>query len=385
MNQYALSTRLRPRRFSATRFLICLLSSAAIIGAIGINAYEKYFPQSTLVYETNNAKSVFAASDKDSLSMLKYYVENFSQDKSYNTPNESEENSAQEPSSPVPEAAQDNTNNSSGGIEPGHLKILSKDLSGNPGSKILLKNETGYSPDIQNLLQSSYPVSTSFQSSKASSSEENPVVLIIHTHGTEGYADEDAVSLNANNMPRSRDIENNVVAVGAVLAQKLVSNGIPTVHCQIMHDEQSYLEAYTKAKETILYYISKYPSIKYVFDIHRDAIINSNNEVIKGTADISGMPTAQIMFVVGTNENGADHPNWTTNLTVAVKAQYRLNQKYANIARPINLRGPSFNEQYTPGSLLIEIGSCGNTLTEAKNAALLLGDTLSELILGKIE
>ena len=50
--------------------------------------------------------------------------------------------------------------------------------------------------------------------------------------------------------------------------------------------------------------------------------------------------------------------------------------------RSIALRGASYNEQYTNGSLLIELGTDGNTLSHAKYSARLLGKALAELIKG---
>ena len=89
------------------------------------------------------------------------------------------------------------------------------------------------------------------------------------------------------------------------------------------------------------------------------------------------------MTVVGTDELGANHPNWTQNLNLAVKLQYLLNSDYKDFARPINLRGAGFNEQYPSGSLILEIGSCTNTLSEAKTAGKLTADCLAKIILGQ--
>ena len=86
------------------------------------------------------------------------------------------------------------------------------------------------------------------------------------------------------------------------------------------------------------------------------------------------------MLVVGTNEKGADHPDWETNFTVATHLQSKLTATYDNFARPINIRGASFNEQFTGGSLLIEIGSAANSLSEAKAAAKYLTLAIIETI-----
>ena len=88
------------------------------------------------------------------------------------------------------------------------------------------------------------------------------------------------------------------------------------------------------------------------------------------------------MLVVGTDEAGANHPDWEKNLTVAVHIQQYLTQQYTDFARPINIRSATFNEQYTAGSLLLEIGSFGNTLEEAKRAARHLGYAMADIITG---
>jgi hypothetical protein len=50
--------------------------------------------------------------------------------------------------------------------------------------------------------------------------------------------------------------------------------------------------------------------------------------------------------------------------------------------RSIDLRSASFNEQYTKGSLLLEVGSCANTLEEAKISADIFADALIREIIG---
>ena len=86
------------------------------------------------------------------------------------------------------------------------------------------------------------------------------------------------------------------------------------------------------------------------------------------------------MLVVGTNEGGAAHPNWRNNLTVAVRLQQTMNEMYPTLARPINLRTAAFNQMLTSGSMIIEVGSCGNTIEEAQNAAEMVADCLARTI-----
>ena len=269
-------------------------------------------------------------------------------------------------------------------VTEGEYAIVTADLSGNPEKgELLMSNQTNYSPDLYALLEArnaSDDVNAVFAGSTGISSTE-PLVLILHTHGTEGYAEIGVSSYPENDLPRSKNTDENVVSVGHALYNELSSRGIPTIHCRIMHDEDSYIKSYELAKDTIKEYLTKYPSIKYVFDLHRDAILRSDGTMVKAvTYDSSGAALAQIMFVVGTDQNGANHPNWSENLSFALQLQDSLNQKCPNVARPVNLRASSFNEQYTSGSLLIEIGTCANTADEARRSARLLGEIIAETI-----
>ncbi|MBQ4116058.1 MAG: stage II sporulation protein P [Clostridia bacterium] len=258
--------------------------------------------------------------------------------------------------------------------------IISLDMSDNQKPNDLkYKNESKYSPDINELLKREYPLD--YTKSVSSNNEIQPLVLIIHTHGSECYSPEGVQAYTADTPTRVLDTASNVVAVGKVLADELNARGVHTIHCTTMFDAESYSDSYNLSEKAVKEYLAKYPSIQYVFDIHRDSITRANNEKIKPLTKVNGTPTAQAMFVVGTDSGGANHPNWLDNLTVASHFQNKLIEKYGNIMRPINLRKASFNAEHAPGSLLIEVGSCGNTLSEAKNCALLLGETIAEIIL----
>ena len=113
-----------------------------------------------------------------------------------------------------------------------------------------------------------------------------------------------------------------------------------------------------------------------MLDVHRDAIIREDNTVVKTGVD--GM--AQLMLVCGTDEMGADFPEWRTNLAFAVKLQSRLMDAFPSLMRHINLRGASFNEQLCEKYLLLEVGSCGNTLDEAQTAAKAFAETVADMI-----
>ena len=109
-------------------------------------------------------------------------------------------------------------------------------------------------------------------------------------------------------------------------------------------------------------------------------MFDSNGNNIKPLANINGKDCAQLMLVVGTNEAGAVHPNWRDNLTFATHLQQSMNETYPTLARPINLRTSAFNQALTSGSVLLEVGSCGNTVEEAENAITLFADVYAKLL-----
>lgn len=261
--------------------------------------------------------------------------------------------------------------------------IVSLDMSGGSAKgEVLIKDtDSGVKVDIASVLSEPMPSSLKNNRTATVSAGEKPLVLILHTHATECYSEEGAVSYTDDTSFRTEDTGKNMVAVGKALCDTLNAYGVSAIHCETLHDAEDYNSSYPNSLESVKYYLKKYPSIKYVFDLHRDAIIRENGELIKTECSVEGEAAAQVMALVGTNTGGADHPDWKDNLTFALKLQENLSSTHPGFARPVNLRAASFNQQYAPGSLLFEIGSCGNTLSEAKRAAVYLGEALAELIL----
>lgn len=279
--------------------------------------------------------------------------------------------------SPKPPAAE----KSAEGIYP----ITEIDMSSGAGAgEVLIRDsDSGKSVDIKSLLYAPYPKALSGGGFSNLSTADTPLVLIYHTHATECYTPDGACSYGADTSFRSTDSTENMVAIGAVMTEKLNSMGVPAIHCQTLHDAEDYNASYVNSLASVKEYLKQYPSIKYVFDVHRDAIIKENGEAYKPTCTLNGIKTAQTMTLVGTDAGGADHPYWqTNNMNLAIKLQNLLTSEYNGMARPINTRNASFNQQYAPGSLLFEVGSCANTLAEAKIAAENLATAIGEVILG---
>jgi stage II sporulation protein P len=58
---------------------------------------------------------------------------------------------------------------------------------------------------------------------------------------------------------------------------------------------------------------------------------------------------------------------------------------HSRFPRPVNLRSQRFNQHMTSGSLLVEVGTSGNTLQEAIAGARLFAKAAGEVYLGCME
>ncbi|MBP3292615.1 MAG: stage II sporulation protein P [Clostridia bacterium] len=251
--------------------------------------------------------------------------------------------------------------------------VLRLDMSSSAPDALALVNETPYEPDLTELVNAGRAIPP-YGELTARFGTDAPVVLILHTHATESYADTHTDDF------RSTDTSENVTVVGKLIADRLTENGIGVLHCTELFDYPDFNMAYYNAALAIRNYIQEYPSISYILDIHRDSIL-SGEQYVNPVTEIGGESTAQIMFVVGTDHGGSGHTGWQDNLALAARLQKDLNSEYPSLMRDINLRSASFNEQYTSGSLLVEIGSCASTLDEVKRAAEHFADSLINEIL----
>lgn len=244
-----------------------------------------------------------------------------------------------------------------------------------PYYALSITNETPYTPDMDEILSAERAVPP-LDELRAEYGDDAPFVLILHTHGSEAYAD------NADDGYRSEDLDENVYAVGEEMAEVLRDSGINVIHSDTLHDVGDFSTAYYSAALEIKRYLAEYPSISYIFDVHRDSMVLEDGTEYAPTALIAGVKTAQVMLVIGTDYGGSGHTAWRDNLSLAARLWCLTEEDSPSMMRDINLRSASFNEQYTKGSLLIEVGSAGSSLSEAKESGMRLARQLAREIIG---
>ncbi len=209
---------------------------------------------------------------------------------------------------------------------------------------------------------------------------DEPQVLILHTHTTEMYMKYYAGYYNADDLGRSTDCTENVAVAGEALANRLRANGIGVIHDTTLHDDPQYTGAYYRSADTAEAIRKKYPSIKIVIDLHRDAVQQSDTVMVKPTVTCGGESYAQMMLVIG-GEDTADNPNPNRdeNVKMALALQQELQAAVPGIMRPIGFCACEYNQSLCPG-FLVEVGAQANTFAEAQRSAALLGDAITAIL-----
>lgn len=200
-------------------------------------------------------------------------------------------------------------------------------------------------------------------------SEEGPQILIMHTHGTEAYTMADGDDYTPSDPARTTDENYNMIRIGEEMKAVFEEMGFSVIHDKTLYDYPSYTGSYARSLEGIKEILEQYPSISIVLDVHRDALVDSAGNAVPVTTTLDGENAAQVMLVAGTEDSGLDHPNWENNLAVAAEIQRQMMALSPDFPRALNLRAQRFNQHMTPGSLLVEVGTSGNTLQEAIRGA----------------
>ncbi|MBE6754274.1 MAG: hypothetical protein E7559_08005, partial [Ruminococcaceae bacterium] len=113
-------------------------------------------------------------------------------------------------------------------VQLGSAKLKSGNVS--------VKNGTGYAVDIDKVLKEKPDCKIKLNAGYQ--------VLIVHTHTTECYAENDSGSYDPAYSPRTTDKSHSVIAIGDVIADKLEAAGIRTLHATTVHDYPKYNGSY---------------------------------------------------------------------------------------------------------------------------------------------
>lgn len=209
---------------------------------------------------------------------------------------------------------------------------------------------------------------------------DKPYVLIFHTHTTEAYQEFDFGWYPKNFKERSLNSEKNMIRVGDEICKQLEAAGIGVIHDKSVYDNPSYTGAYERSGKKIDEYLKKYPSIQIILDIHRDSIQYDSGTKSKPTAEINGKKAAQVMIISGCQEGDiTGFDDWGYNLRFALQLQKIAETDNPGLMRPLFFTTKKYNMHKSHCSLLLEMGSDGNTLEEAVYSGELIGKALVKL------
>lgn len=203
----------------------------------------------------------------------------------------------------------------------------------------------------------------------------SPVIYLYNTHQLENYSSDNLDIYG---------ITPNVLMASYVLRENLNKLGLSTIVEETnMSDFLSkrgwnYAYSYQASRELIMNKKSKYSSLLYFIDIHRDSV-GKNYTTVK----IGDKNYAKVLFVIGT-----EHSNWQANNKLASNLKGLFDKYYPGIARGImqksgeNVNG-IYNQDISGNSILMEVGGVDNTIDEVYNTMDAIADILSKYIKGE--
>ena len=227
---------------------------------------------------------------------------------------------------------------------------------------IKIKNETDFELTDDILNSSNLEIDTSN-------------IIIFHTHTCESYTSSDEYSYTPTGNFRTTDLNYSVARVGDKLTEYLTQYKYNVIHDKTYHDYPAYNGSYNRSLETVSN-ILETTQADIIIDLHRDAI--GSYSTYAPTVKIGEDECAQLMFVIGTNGGGLNHPNWHSNLQFAVKVQEIANQLYPGLFKPIIVRNSRYNQHLGKAACIIEVGATGNTMEQCLNSMKYLSKVISE-------
>ena len=208
--------------------------------------------------------------------------------------------------------------------------------------------------------------------------DDQPQILIYHTHSQEAFAD--SIPGNA---------QTGIMGVGEVLAEILRKQyGYNVMHHMGQYDVEKRDYAYSNSLPALEAILKENPSIEVVIDLHRD-------EVAEGTrlvTEIGGKKMARFMFFNGLSRtrrlgdiDSLPNKNIADNLAFSFQMQVLCNEYYPGLTRRIYLKGYRYNMHLKQRYLLIEMGAQTNTYEECMNSCVPLAQMLDLELSGKTD
>ena len=186
------------------------------------------------------------------------------------------------------------------------------------------------------------------------------LIGIYQTHNDESYVPSDGKD--------SIQGAGGIVDVGQAFSKQLKTQGINTVwsdNGHLPHDQN----AYKRSRRTAFQLLKQRPTA--LVDVHRDGIPDPDYY----RASVGGQKVAKLRLVVG-----RQNQNMQANLDFAKRIKAHVNKKYPGLIREIFMAKGNYNQDLSPRSVLIEVGTHTNDKQRAINGVQLFADALPEIL-----
>ncbi len=199
-----------------------------------------------------------------------------------------------------------------------------------------------------------------------------PIVYLYNTHQTEEY------SLNST---FDYSVKPNVMISSYILREKLNNLGINTIVETnnmkefLVKNGYKYNMSYHASEYFARLKEREYPSIRYLFDIHRDSL-GRNSTVL----EINDKKYAKVLFVVG-----LEHTTKDNNVGFAEKLDMETNNLLRGLSRGVSYKTGEpihgvYNQNLFGKSVLIEVGGVDNTIEEVNNTMEILSKVIESVV-----
>jgi stage II sporulation protein P len=182
------------------------------------------------------------------------------------------------------------------------------------------------------------------------------IIALYHTHSDESYLPTEGTE--------SIPAGGGIFKVGEKLTSRLKNKGIQVIHDTTPHDPHD-AGAYRRSRRTALNLLKKGPSA--IIDIHRDGVPDPDFYQQR----VTGVDIAQIRLVVG-----RQNANMQSNLDFAKKIKSELDEYYPGLIKGIFLAKGNYNQDLSPRSVLLEVGTYTNDRGLAEKGVDLFGDAI---------
>ncbi len=202
--------------------------------------------------------------------------------------------------------------------------------------------------------------------------ESLPLIYLYNSHQTEEYKASTYAEFSVNPT---------VVMNDYILEDVFNKNGYKTIVEEksikeiLNNNNWNYTYSYKASRQLLEESIIKYPSLKYFIDIHRDSLPKD-----KTTITIDNKDYAKVIFLIG-----LENPNYKENLEFTEKINNKMNELYPNLSKGIYKKGGPgvngvYNQDFSPYTILIEIGGYENTTNEVLNTVIAFSKCFMETI-----